>query len=39
MSTDASNRHAEHRFLVKNNEYLMDQFKKDFDTIWKRLES
>lgn len=37
MSTDASDRHAEHRFLFRNNKAITVQFKKDFQTIWERL--
>lgn len=37
MSTDASNRHAEHRFLFRNNVELARSFTHDFETIWSRL--
>lgn len=37
MTTDASERHAEHRFLIKANKDLALQFANDFDAIWKRM--
>ncbi|MEP2937756.1 MAG: phospholipase D-like domain-containing protein [Gilvibacter sp.] len=37
MSTDASDRHAEHRFLFRKNKEVVEQFRKDFETIWDRL--
>ena len=38
MTTDAYERHAEHRFLFRGNKGLAQKFAADFDTIWKEME-
>jgi phosphatidylserine/phosphatidylglycerophosphate/cardiolipin synthase-like enzyme len=37
MSTDASNRHSEHRILIRENPSVAESFLNDFDTLWARL--
>ena len=37
MTTDASNRHAEHRFIFRSNKPLAKSFACDFDEIWNRI--
>lgn len=37
MSTDASNRHSEHRITVSGDPALAGQFAADFETIWTRV--
>ncbi len=39
MTTDASDRHSEHRIQVRGCQALMQQFCADFDLIWNRLSS
>lgn len=37
MTIDASERHAEHRFLFRNDHRLAVLYAEDFDTIWSRI--
>lgn len=37
LSTDASQRHSEHRILWRGDKYATDAFIADFETMWKRL--
>lgn len=37
LSTDASQRHNEHRILSRGDKYATDAFIADFETMWKRL--
>ena len=37
LSTDASDRHSEHRLLWRGDQRATDAFVSDFETMWKRL--
>lgn len=39
MTEDATSRHADHRVLFRNAPQISEAFSKDFDTIWKRVDT